>query len=184
MVLKRRSTRPPSRSALVGLLLVLTLGLAGVMAHQAWEATRSHRRIAEKTLKEHTTSAAWQLTSAVRLNLEYWYLGPGLELVASAGGAYPGVPLKELGAMLKAGQGYEWPFWTKGLDYFFKLDLATGEFEFRGETTPDAEEVRWLRDLLEVEWSLGPSEGKRSPKNIVFRDSKEGLRDGGLRDLP
>lgn len=184
MVLKRRSTRPPSRSALVGVLLVLTLGLAGVMAHQAWEATRSHRRIAEKSLKEHTTSAAWQLVSAIRLNLEHWYLGPGLELVASAGGAYPGIPLKSLDAILKAGQGYEWPFWAKGLDYFFRLDLGTGELEFRGETTPTAEEARWLRDLLEVEWSLGPSEGKRSPKNIVFRRSGDDIKMVGFGVYP
>ena len=61
-----RPQRLPSRSALVAGLLVLTLILVGVLAYQAVDATRSHRMMAQKTLKEHALFAAWELSSATQ----------------------------------------------------------------------------------------------------------------------
>ena len=78
----RRSRRLPSRTAVVAGLLVLTLGLVGVLAYQAVDATRSHQRMAERTLKEHALFAAWELSSAVRRDLFLQVLAPGFEVVA------------------------------------------------------------------------------------------------------
>ena len=96
MVPIRRRRRLPSRSAFVVSLLFLTLGLAGVMAYQAWDATRSHERIAKETLEGHALSAAWELTSAIRRELYGMYLDPGLEARTRLGPAYPDAPSEGL----------------------------------------------------------------------------------------
>ncbi len=112
MVPIRRRTRVPSRSAFVGILLVLTLGLAGVMAYQAWDATRSHERIAKAALHHHALSAAWQLTSALRRDLEGVYLWPGLEAAAKAGAAYPDLPFQDFKSFREDPEGLQVVFWN------------------------------------------------------------------------
>ena len=92
----------------VGLLL-LTLGLIGVLAYQALDATRSHERIAQQTLKEHALFAAWELSSVFKRDLYSYYLSPGVEVVAKAGGAYPGIPLKATPPVLKMAESWSWP---------------------------------------------------------------------------
>lgn len=139
----------PSRSALVGGLLVLTLGLAGVLAYQAWDATRSHQRIAEATLEEHAQSAAWQLTQAMRRNLEGWYLWPGLQTVGKSGGIYPGSPLKGKKEFERHLEDNGWPFWKSGFDFYFRLDLETKKLDMVGDSKVGHEVEEWLTKLLE-----------------------------------
>lgn len=47
-----------SRSLFVVALLVLALGLAGVLAYQAWDAARAHRVTSEETLRNYASFAA------------------------------------------------------------------------------------------------------------------------------
>lgn len=64
-----------SRSLWVVALLVLALGLAGVLAYQAWDAARAHRATSEETLRNYASFAASEfgrvteadLASAVRM---------------------------------------------------------------------------------------------------------------------
>jgi len=146
----RRSKRLPSRTAVVAGLLVLTLGLVGVLAYQALDATRSHRRMAERTLKEHALFAAWELSSAVRRELFMQVLAPGFEVVAKAGGIYRDVPFKNLGSVGKIAEDFGWWPAVDGLDYVFRYSLDSGIFETSGEVVPGLATQEWLKGLIKA----------------------------------
>ena len=156
MIPVRRQRREVSRSALVGVLLMLTLGLAGVMAYQAFDATRSHEQIAKAALHEHALSAAWNLTSAIRRDLYGVYLYPGLQAVAQAGGPYPDVPLKDLKTFEKISKATGVSFGSGSFDFMFRLDLRTGKLEVQGTGGeglgeggfPASETTQWLKTFL------------------------------------
>ncbi len=151
---------------MVGILLFLTLGLAGVMAYQAWDATRSHERIAKAALQDHALSAAWQLTSAIRRDLYGAFLGPGLEAAAKAGGAYPDAPLKEFRDFEKILKDFGWSFGSEGFHFLFRLDLRTGKLETRGDEAPGPEVTQFLKTFLKEQASLGSVGPKRMPAGI------------------
>lgn len=176
MVPIRRSRKMPSRPALVGTLLFLTLGLAGVMAHQAWVATRSHERIAKGALHEHALSAAWQLTSAMERDLYGRYFGPGLEAVAKAGGAYPDMPLEDVKGFQKVLSEFGWTLAAEGLDFIFRLDLGDGKLEMRGKGSSEPEAAEWLRQFIKEEASFGYQASKGIPAGIKMVDRGYGDR--------
>ena len=51
-----------SRSTLIVVILVLTLGMTGALAWEALQAARSHRATAENVLRDYSRFAAWELT--------------------------------------------------------------------------------------------------------------------------
>jgi hypothetical protein len=62
------SSRRP-RSALIVLLLLSTLAVAGALAYQAQHAARSHRATAENVLRDYATFASWELSRLARREL-------------------------------------------------------------------------------------------------------------------
>jgi hypothetical protein len=62
------SNRRPG-SALIVLLLLSTLAVAGALAYQAQEAARSHRTTAENVLRDYATFAGWELSRLARREL-------------------------------------------------------------------------------------------------------------------
>ncbi len=64
--LPRGRSRPLWRSSALPLvaLLLLTLVLAAVLAYEAWDAGRSHRRTAERALRDYAAFAAQELASS------------------------------------------------------------------------------------------------------------------------
>ena len=58
-----------SRATLLVGLLLLTLGLAAVLAHQAYDATRDHRETAEQTLRDYAATAAWEFNAHAKEEL-------------------------------------------------------------------------------------------------------------------
>lgn len=172
MVPYPRRRRFPSRSAMVVTLLVLTLGLAGVMAYQAFDATRSHQRIAKAAVHEHAMSAAWQLTSAIQRDLYGVFLGPGLEAAAKAGGAYPGAPLKDFPAFEKTLQEFGWWFGTGSIDFMYRLDLQKGKLEIRGAKPPGPEATQFLKTFLKEQTTVGSGGQKRISAGIKLHDSE------------
>ena len=151
---------------MVGTLLILTLGLAGVMAYQAWDATRSHERIARAALKEHALSAAWQLSSAIRRNLQGVFLKSGLDVAAKAGGAYPGISLKDFPSFEKISQDFEFGWWLGPAPPDFLFRISGGKVEFRGPKAPDPEAIQFLKTLLKEGESLGSAGKKRASEGI------------------
>ena len=176
MVPNRRRTRVQSRSAMVGTLLILTLGLAGVMAYQAWDATRSHERIANGALHEHALSAAWQLSSALQRDLYSAYLLPGLNATAKSGGVYSDVPLKDFSSFKKILQDFNWFFPVEGIDFFFRLDLQTGKLAFRGERIPGPEATQFIKTYLKEQGSKGLMAPKRASSGIIIYGAQDNER--------
>lgn len=56
-------------SALIVLLLLATLAVAGALAYQAQYAARSHRATAENVLRDYATFASWELSRLARREL-------------------------------------------------------------------------------------------------------------------
>jgi signal transduction histidine kinase len=150
----------------VGVLLALTLVLAGIMAYQAWDAARSHERIAKATLEEHALSAAWQLTSAIRRHLEDVYLWRGLEVADKVGGATPERPFPSLPTFRKVLSEFGWAFGKARLDFIFRLDLKTGKLEVQGDEAVDPETTQWLKTFLKDQSSAGPFAAKQALAGI------------------
>jgi signal transduction histidine kinase len=65
---RRAHPRDPrrSRSRAIVALLLLTLGMAGVLAFEAQQAARSHRAVAEGVLRDYAAFAQWELTRLAR----------------------------------------------------------------------------------------------------------------------
>jgi signal transduction histidine kinase len=152
-------------------LLVLTLGLVGVLAYQAVDATRSHRRVAEQTLKEHALFAAWELSSAVRREIFSQILGPGLEVVAKAGGVYPGAPMKNLGLFKKLASDVGWWPAEEDLDFIFRFPLETGPFQHAGKVTPDPATEGWIIELLKTQTVPSPTGPKKPLWSMAMHGS-------------
>jgi len=156
-------------------LLVLTLGLVGILAYQALDAARSHRRVAEQTLKEHAHFAAWELSSALRRELYMQILAPGLEVVAKSGGVYPDAPLKSFSSVKKVAEDFGW--WPAGsdLEYVFRYPLDTGPFEHVGDVIPGPATQEWIVQLLKAQAS--PTTGMKKPFwSMAFHGSGEAER--------
>ncbi|MGW8268152.1 MAG: sensor histidine kinase [Longimicrobiales bacterium] len=152
-------------------LLVLTLGLVGVLAYQAVDATRSHQRMAERTLKEHALFAAWELSSAVRRELFIQVLAPGFEVVAKAGGVYQEVPLKTPGSVGKIAEEFGWWPAMDGLDYVFRYSLDSGDFQSSGEVVPGGATKEWLVGLIKAQADPGPEAMKKLHWSMAFHGS-------------
>ena len=56
----------PSRSTVIVILLVATLGMAAMLAYEAQQAARSHRVTAENVLRDYSAFAAWELSRTSR----------------------------------------------------------------------------------------------------------------------
>jgi signal transduction histidine kinase len=87
--------RPPShqpRSGLLVAILLGTLALTVVLANEAHHAFASHRKTAERTLRDYADFAAWQFAVFSKENL-YQALTFALSPVASVNRRPPGAPL-------------------------------------------------------------------------------------------
>lgn len=128
-------------------LLALALALTGALAYQAYDAARSHRAMAETTLKEHAAIAAWEYTGILRRDAHAKALEPGLDLVGAHGGKDPSRPLGPFSAVDSVARAWGWPH-EGSWDYVFRLDLETGRLSVAGPARPDPAEARWLRDSV------------------------------------
>jgi len=70
------------RSAAIVVVLVLSLVVAGTLAYQAQQASRSHRETAQNVLRDYATFASWELSRVARGAL-YDALGSQLTGLAS-----------------------------------------------------------------------------------------------------
>jgi signal transduction histidine kinase len=150
--------------------------MAGILAYQAVDASRSHQRIAQMAVKEHALFAVWELGSAIRRDIFSHLLAPGFEAVAKAGGAYSEVPLKDLKLFEK--MAYEFGFWPaeKGLDYIFRYDLSSAEFDALGDFPPGEATTEWLRSRIEMRAPV-LSDGKlKLPWTMFFHGTGENER--------
>ncbi len=166
MVPIRRRRSLPSRSAVVVFLLFLTLGLAGVMAYQAWDASRAHERVAKSALEDHALSAAWELTSAIRRELHGRLLSPGVEASYKTVAAYPEAPLPVFANFEKALESFWWSFPSAEFDFLFRYNFTKGKLEFVGKNQPEAEAMEWLVTYLKERITSGVDMKKELPDGV------------------
>lgn len=122
-------------------------------------------------LHDHALSAAWQLTSAIRRDLEGVYLWPGLEAAAKAGAAYPELPFQDFLVFEKILKDFKWFFGVETFDFVYRLDLRTGKMEFRGKEAPGSEVTQFLKTFLKEQASLGSAAAKRVQAGIKIYGS-------------
>ena len=165
--LRRRST--PTIA-----ILVLTAGLAGFLAFEAWDAARSHRKTAEGVIRDYASFAAWEYSLAAKEGL-YQTL---VSIFSPIGHEEP----------LMWGEKLESPYilahaltervlCPDDTRYFFRLDLPQKEMLIKG-TRPSDEMMRWIRDTIAIDlkqykkdWSYSTVSGKvaGTPCSIVYQ---------------
>ncbi|MBI2403298.1 MAG: HAMP domain-containing histidine kinase [Gemmatimonadetes bacterium] len=173
-----------SRVTPVMLLLLATLGLAGVLTYQAVDAAASHRETAERALRDHATFAAWEYTRLARKELEWHFwnvLKPVVYYHAPADPtALPTAPqLAECRATLAE---CDCPtvkfFWA-----YFAVDLKTGKTVWSGEK-PKTAVAAWIADTVRTHaqtsygerWDLAALLGPSQEQPVVLYSLRRDLR--------
>lgn len=143
-------SRPGARTSLVAGLLGLALVTSGLLAWQAWDAHRSHRRVAESTLRELAASAAWQFASGVQRSLYAEVYKPGLEFAGQSGGKTPEQPLDSLGGFRMRARVEGWSGGAD-VDLIFRQVVREGRTDWSGEPAPSPAFLTWLAEGLPAE---------------------------------
>ncbi|HEU5186784.1 MAG TPA: HAMP domain-containing sensor histidine kinase [Gemmatimonadaceae bacterium] len=138
-----------SRSGLLVALLFLTLGLAAVLAHQAYDATRDHRATAERTLRDYASTAAWEFNAHAKEEL--WqalaYAFRPCKAIETTIARFATLPPPDiLAAEAKKLEACSCTL-VLDTDYYFLLDFRNGSTRFAGASAP-AIGPEWLKDTV------------------------------------
>ena len=138
------SSGPPRpRGVFIAALLLLTLGLAGAIALQAYRTFLGHRATAERVLRDNARLAAARFGQRAGMELYYVAFMPPIDALWRVKGSLPSPE--------RLGRGFEPDaarFW-RHTRYTFRMNLRTGEIEIAG-IRPSVAAVHWLRDTLPV----------------------------------
>ncbi len=144
----RLRTRP--RSASLFAILLLTVALAGVLTYEAWDAARSHRATAERTLRDYASFAAWEFTISAKDHLYstlIWIFGP----VAHEDPLMPHEPLKAPKVLARLmTKDFQCP---DSVRYYFRVDLPSKNLVIDG-TAPSPAVQRWIADTVATDVAL------------------------------
>src|SRR5215213_6467074 len=127
-------------------LLALTLGLAGLLAVEAWRATRFHRVTAERALRDYATVAAWELVSATDEELQR-RAAAALGAVAGSPAASPYDSLPSAAALAPAADSLLPCVAHDASRFTFALDLRSGALSTAGATPTPALRA-WITDSV------------------------------------
>ncbi|HET6700843.1 MAG TPA: hypothetical protein VFH14_03510, partial [Gemmatimonadaceae bacterium] len=127
-----------SRSTLLVALLLLTLGLAAVLAHQAYDATRDHRVTAERTLRDYAATAAWEFNAHAKEEL--WqalaYAFRPCKAIETSSARHASLPPPQiLAAEAKKLEACACTL-VLDTDYYFLVDFRDGRTTFAGASAP------------------------------------------------
>jgi len=140
-----RDRRPPVTPVMA--LLLATLGLTGVLTYQAVDAAASHRRTAERALRDHATFAAWVYTRLTREEIR-WSLFSALKPLAQHTPEKPDAlpTAQQLENSIRALSQCDCPA-AKLVHAYFAIDLKHGHAIWRGEK-PDQPTQLWVSDTV------------------------------------
>lgn len=157
------------------MLLSVALLLAGVLAYNAQDAARSHRRTAEAALNDHATFAAWEYARHAKqaLSMDFWPLiRPVFYHEPPADGTLPSPAILALG--YKRMQPCVCPYQPR---FYFAVDLQ-GERITVSNPDVDADLARWVRDTVvaqanteyrrEWEYSIVIAPALGQPRVVVY----------------
>ncbi len=139
-----RDRRP--RVTPVMALLLATLGLTGVLTYQAVDAAASHRRTAERALRDHATFAAWQYARIAREQIK-WHLWEAVKPLVYNAAEQPELPTAaQLEKSIRALGRCQCPA-AKLFHAYFAIDVKDGASIWRGKN-PDHLTQMWIRDTV------------------------------------
>jgi len=142
-------SRPPRpRGLFIAALLLLTLGLAGAIALQAYRNFLDHRATAERVLHDYARLAAARFAERTEMALYWSAFSPALDALSRAKAGVAGTPLPAPSQLPAATDLHSADF-HKLARYTFRLDLRNGRLETAG-ATPSPAVRKWLRDTLPV----------------------------------
>lgn len=172
MVAPRSSSSRKPRGRFLVALLLLTLGLAGVLAYQAQDAARSHRGALEAALHDYAAFATWEYARRVQGGVAvavHQTLHPLFE-PGSHSIPRPSLPgLADFEELRDPSSGA--CSLVDGIDGYFRFDAATGDLAWNGRALPAGVE-RWLADTLSAETAVRRDESR--PEAVIFGEI-EGL---------
>src|SRR5687767_11354388 len=125
-------------------ILLLTATLAGVLAHQAWDAARSQRETAEGALRDYASFAAWEFSLSAKDELYKTLVsvfGPVAHQKPLLRGAEPAPPSILAHALADR------VLCRDDTPYFFRIDLPRKSMVIHGKHPSDAM-LRWIRDTI------------------------------------
>ena len=155
-------------------ILLLTATLAGVLAHQAWDAARSQRATAEGALRDYASFAAWEFSLSAKEEL-YKTLVSVFGPVAHQKPLPRGSDLAPPSILAHALT--DRVLCRDNTPYFFRIDFPKKSMAIHGKH-PSAAMLRWIRDtiatdvaLYKTDWSYTTVSGKidGKPCSIVYQ---------------
>src|SRR6185503_5677487 len=164
------------------LLLALALVLVAVLAYQAQDAARSHRRMAESTLHDYAAFADGRLSEQAKNSLMMTIMS---SFAYAASRVNPGrleetlLPPEEVEVAARDMAG-SWCQCLGGVKYFFRYDWKDGTFRATATDLPDAA-LAWARDTIVSYAKSLPTETGRRPRLLGSADGRYGpLRQLGV----
>lgn len=171
--------RSPRLVGTVGLLILAGV-VSAVLAYQAWDAARSQRKTAERTLSDYAKIADWQLVKQAKNQLltqvitSLFQPGNQVDPRSLAKSVLPPSEVEDI-ARRMAG----WCGCLSGVKYFFRYDWHDGTFRTTETDLPDAD-LAWARDTMV---SYTKSLGNVHDPDVITVGSTEGDRIGAYKNL-
>ncbi|HEU4641481.1 MAG TPA: HAMP domain-containing sensor histidine kinase [Gemmatimonadaceae bacterium] len=170
-----------SRSLGIVALLALAVVLVAVLAYQAQDAARSHRRTAERALHDYASFANWQLTQQAKNSLLTTII-TSLAFPASSVNPRDLQPSLFSPAEVEevARRTVRWCDCLDSARYFFRYDWKDGTFRTTDTRLSDAD-LAWARDTVVEHVKAMPPVPERRPLSYGSPDGQYGpLRQLGV----
>ncbi|HVE80028.1 MAG TPA: HAMP domain-containing sensor histidine kinase [Gemmatimonadaceae bacterium] len=148
MIRLPRHASERTRATITVALLALAVVLTAVLAYQAQDAARSHRRVAERTLRDYASFASWQFEQHARMRLLTTMVSSFIERVARIRpeSLDATLPTAEVFAA-SARQRAEYCDCMDSVEFFFRLDWRDGRLTTTADPLPPAL-ATWVRDTV------------------------------------
>lgn len=142
-----RTARRRSHPKLLVVLLALALALSGVLAYQAQDAARTHRRAAERALNDYAAFAAWQMNQQSSREFLSAMISTFIVPLTRVDPANPaGWPTP--GDFMTASRQPQMPAkFLEGVRFYFRFDWRDSAITIAGQK-PSAKVLKWVRDTV------------------------------------
>ena len=154
-------------------LLILALVVCAALTYQAWDAARSQRAMAERTLQDYAKIADWQLTQQAKNLL----LGQVVtSLIQQASRLQPDSLQRTRYSPVEVGEiARDMMMWCRCLDgvqYFFRYDWQDSTFRTTDTDVPDADLARVRDTMVAYVNDMAPPPTDRGVVHFVTPDGR------------
>jgi signal transduction histidine kinase len=154
-------------------LLVLALVVCAALTYQAWDAARSQRAMAERTLQDYAKIADWQLTQQAKNALLEQVV---TSLIQQASRLQPDSLQRTRYSPVDVGEiARDMMMWCKcleGVQYFFRYDWQDSTFRTTDTDVPDAALARVRDTMVAYVNDMAPPPAERGVVHFVTPDGR------------